>query len=215
MQLYRDVGMPLRRREKIRLETNREKDLAGLERRRDLGVGRAGSMQLRQERRDGGRRSGIGRALQQQLFPVRVLGRIEELHGEHPEGRIVDERRRHGARCMARGIADPRPLVRVTRRRHLPVCGDLERAERSFHAQGARGHIDAPDVGRHAALERRPRDRVTARREPVSIQKFVQLVVHRGQAPTHVVIPERARPGGQRKRLPGPQVRIAHRSSPS
>ena len=108
-----------------------------------------------QRRADGARGREVGVAAAQQLFPEAVLARREPGHDEDAEALVLAEHARRSAWLRFVRDLEPARLVAVAIDRRAPVGGDAQLGEGALGAHRAARGIDAPDVRRDAAGERR------------------------------------------------------------
>ena len=94
----------------------------------------------------------IGLTFAQQVFPYRVAGRVEVLHGEHAA--FLRDHLRHGARHGGRGDAEPFVFIAAALDRRFPDLRHAQARKRALHAHRPACQVDPPDIGRDAAAER-------------------------------------------------------------
>lgn len=209
MERRAERGVLARRRPEIRIEPNRLEEAARGEGLRHAGLGGARTMQRRERRADAARELGIDATGEKLRLPDRVRIGRQPLHREGAGVRIVPQQPRHGPGRPGSGPRQPGGLEGVALDGDGPVLLDLEPRQGAIHAEDAIPHLDAQDVRRDAAGDRRdPRD-LARRQQPhrpecgdqrrirragVAVISLARGMVHRT---------EEAMPEGPASRRPG------------
>ena len=169
-------GMRFGGREQIGLQPNVEEDVVRVEAPCHVVPIRGGRMDAHQPVPDHGGGSRLGAPPTKLLLPVRkTLGR-QIGHRQDAARLVLPQKLGHGRRHDRRRLAHPGGFVSVALDRRLPVRGDLEPGQRFLDANRAPARLDFPDVGRHAAAERRHR-RAHARLQKAQAAQRGQHVV--------------------------------------
>ncbi len=151
-QYRRKSGMNLRSSQEIGLEADGMEILVGVEFRGAVLVAGSRRMDARKAAADLRGEVAVGAAFGEFGFPERIA--LEQLHREAARVIRREHFRRH-ARDDRVGGFHPHALVAVALDRHLPELFHPQARQRTLDADRSAAQVYAPDVGGHAARERR------------------------------------------------------------
>ena len=147
--------MAPRRREEVGLEADGEEDRVAVEAGGELGPRCRVGMDAAERGADARGDRDVGVAFAQHLLPQAVLVRGEPGHDEDAEPRMLAEHARRRAGLRRVRDFEPARLVAIAIDGRAPVGGDPQLGEGALGAHRAALGVDAPDVGRDSAGERR------------------------------------------------------------
>jgi hypothetical protein len=104
---------------------------------------------------DDGGEHGVDAAVAQLILPDGVRGPVEEVHGEQPRRAILAAHHRDRLRRDGGGGPQPRNLGGVALDGNLPPRRDLQPGQGALDADRRAVDLDAENIGRHAAGQRR------------------------------------------------------------